>query len=121
MSFRIYNTHMALVENARLQSARLLCSRISDAGVPSILVGDLNATPTSQVIATFEENGLIRADKSGAKTIGILGRSVRCLDYILVTEDWRITGGEIIRDNGKGIKPSDHCGILATAILPAGS
>jgi len=116
-SFRVHNTHMPLRGAARLKSAQLISERIRAAAMPSILMGDANAVPWSSVIATFERNGLIRADKNSAKTIRVLGKCLFCLDYIFVDKDWIVTDGEVIRDRGKTGYPSDHCGVSATVLL----
>ena len=58
--FKIYNIHLEeRSEDVRVQQMELILSHHAAENVPTILLGDLNASPTGKVYAQCKERGLV--------------------------------------------------------------
>ncbi|TCN40248.1 endonuclease/exonuclease/phosphatase family metal-dependent hydrolase [Kribbella orskensis] len=114
-NIRFANTHLTSNNNAeRLEQARKVVELLAGSKTPTLLVGDLNATPEKPEITTltavwrdtWAEVGLgpgytIEADKPTAR-----------IDFVLHTRTLRPTAAEVITTNG-----SDHLPVAATFTL----
>ena len=112
---RFANTHLTSNNNAeRLQQATTIVELLAGSRMPTLLVGDLNATPEKPEITTltavwrdtWAEVGVgtgytIEADNPTAR-----------IDFILHTPTLRPTAAEVITTNG-----SDHLPVTATFTL----
>ncbi len=90
-----------------------LAQRPSKGGLPTLVVGDLNATPWSSAFAGLADRGLQRASglrptwpSVGGGWIGIP------IDHVLASSHWRVSGSELGPDLG-----SDHRPLL-TRLVP---
>jgi endonuclease/exonuclease/phosphatase family metal-dependent hydrolase len=109
--FRIYNTHLHLSPYAQYHGAKLLAERIQNVDIPVILAGDLNAPPGWPPLRVLEDAGLTRAESSGALTYHVNGKGIRCLDHILYDHNWEICEGNLLKNRGEKVYPSDHFGL----------
>ena len=127
---RIYNTHLdCLLPHAREYGLKKIGEFISrhhaKEKLPSVLMGDFNATPSSKVIQRFS-----RGVYSGKKFVAVqevnkelYNKSTMSMfrgnqrgmhiDYIFVSEEFTINDVQIIRYNQNGKYPSDHYPIMA--------
>ena len=113
--FFVFNTHLPLVADARVNAARLIVERIRDIarGDPTLLVGDFNSTPGSVPWSVIQNAGLVSAQTAAGETAqapthhrrGVPGA---CIDAIFVTDEWRVAGFRVITGKGGDVYPSDH-------------
>jgi endonuclease/exonuclease/phosphatase family metal-dependent hydrolase len=136
---RVWNTHLDHKgHTARAEQARLLVEAISAmdaAGVPQILVGDMNAYAKHPAIVTLKEGGFddtygaVHGPADPGHTFhGFLGSKRyagsddptpgRKIDWIFTRGEVKTHAAEIIRDGRDGRYPSDHYFISATIALP---
>ncbi len=99
---------------ARNRLLRALAKAAAASGEPSIIAGDLNATPWSSAFAGLADRGLRRASGLAptwpASASGLTGIPI---DHVLVTRQWRVVASRTGPDLG-----SDHLPVLATLALP---
>jgi len=137
--FHVFNTHFDhRGSEARLQSARLLRSRVVQmaSGSPAIVTGDLNAQPGSPPIQALTEcsDASIgeaclhdtRTQVSGAygpdgtmHGFAVTEEPGRRIDYVLTTSRFVVTRQGHLTDSDGGYYPSDHIPVLADLILTA--
>lgn len=128
-TFFVFSTHFdheGVV--ARRESAKLLTRKIADlaGGHPVICVGDFNATPESEPIATML--GALRDARqmSIAPPYGPTGTfhgfqlnapTRTRIDYIFVTPDVKVLRYAVLSDSADGRYPSDHFPVVARISL----
>lgn len=99
---------------ARNRTLRALADAAAASGGPSILAGDLNATPWSSAFAGLADRGLRRASGLAptwpAAAAGLMGIPI---DHVLVTRQWRVIASRTGPNLG-----SDHLPVLVTLALP---
>lgn len=131
-TFFFYNTHFDhRGEQARLESARLLASRIGErhAGEFVVITGDFNANAeTSAPWKALAEGGLLDAWNEAAVRAGDPNtwngfaipspERYRRIDWILVTPGARVTGCAIDGRHENGRFPSDHMPVIARITPP---
>lgn len=127
---RIYNTHLdCLLPHAREYGLKVIMEHIrieqEEEALPCILMGDFNAKPNSKLIKRFKGEQYsgnrfiavqeIRPDIYKQTTMGgFKGREEgRHIDYIFVTEEFKIKKIEIVKYHKQGKYPSDHYPIVA--------
>jgi len=122
---RIYNTHLYLTEQARLQAVRLILARIdlADPADAVMVTADFNAGADSPNRRLFEATGLVSTAErarvpSGAPTYQFYGIRLRSLDDILVDRRWRVLDRRVLDVKPENIFPSDHFGVMAD-LIPA--
>jgi endonuclease/exonuclease/phosphatase family metal-dependent hydrolase len=132
------NTHFDHIgEQARQESARLIRRRLAQLanGLPIVMPGDLNSTPTSGASgiltrATVAGATPPLADAMSASRSGHYGptsswtafRAIepgRRIDYVLVSTPVTVSSHGILPDSWNGRFPSDHLPVLA-ALAPCG-
>ena len=132
----VYNTHFDhRSAAARLGAAKLIAQRISTdvpAGVPVIVMGDLNATPESPPL-----KALLTGQGSSPRPLedawhtknptetnectfngwaeGLKGRRI---DYVLVSTGAKVTRSTIMRTRVEGRPVSDHWPVEAKIVFP---
>ena len=122
--FAVYNTHFDHVgAEARLESARLMVSRIADHGhMPRLVVGDLNVSERRDPLRVFIDAGfrdsfrILHPNEEALTFHGFRGKGVKRLgkiDYILCDERWKVITAAVIRDGEQGRFPSDHFPVTA--------
>jgi len=99
---------------ARNRTLRALADAAAASGEPSILAGDLNATPWSSAFAGLSDRGLRRASGLAptwpAVAAGLMGIPI---DHVLVTRQWQVVA------SGRGPNlGSDHLPVLVKLALP---
>lgn len=127
---RVYNTHLdCLLPKAREYGLKVILNHIKaqqeEETLPCILMGDFNAKPNSKLIKKFK-NGQYAGNRFIAvqevnpdlykKTTmsGFKGREEgRHIDYIFVTEEFKVKSMEIVKYHKNGRYPSDHYPIVA--------
>jgi endonuclease/exonuclease/phosphatase family metal-dependent hydrolase len=136
---RVWNTHLDHVgHTARAEQARVLVEAISAmdaAGVPQVLVGDMNAHAKHPAIVALTEGGFhdtygaVHGPEDPGHTFhGFLGTKRyadsddptpgRKIDWIFTRGGMKTHAAEIIRDGRGGRYPSDHYFISAEVSLP---
>lgn len=126
----IYNTHLdCLLPHAREYGLKVIMKQIlieqEKEALPCILMGDFNAKPNSKLIKKFKDGQYsskrfiavqeMKPDIYKKATMGgFKGREGgRHIDYIFVTDEFKIKDIEIVKYHKKGKYPSDHYPIIA--------
>ncbi len=132
--FYFFNLHQALTKDARIESAKLIISKIkSITGDNSsvFITGDFNATPDQPSILELQKNELVADSWTKSKTppYGSKGSAMRknlnrpvCdqlgitndrrIDYIFVSQNVEVLKCATITDNREGRYPSDHLPVM---------
>lgn len=102
-------------ETDRISQAKKINEVYSDLRYPTILAGDLNATPESRTIAILEELWTPSYDKSNPAPTFPSENPNRKIDYVmfLPANRWRVVDTQVIPDT----IASDHCAYLVTLEL----
>jgi endonuclease/exonuclease/phosphatase family metal-dependent hydrolase len=122
--FAVYNTHLDQAGPvARAMSARLIASRVAaHSHVPRLVVGDLNASESSEPVGTLLKAGfrdtfrVVHPDSEAHTYHRFRGKGVKRLgkiDYILCDDKWGVAGAAVIRSGRDGRFPSDHFPVTA--------
>ena len=122
---RVYNTHLDHEgEEARILGIRLVLERMKQDyekfPLPSVLMGDFNATPDSNEIQIIEkESSLKDVTRTIPYTFHDFGRLQRFIkiDYIYMSQDWSCHQVEVWDDVEEGIYLSDHYPVQADLAL----
>ncbi len=133
----LLNTHFDHIgETARQESARLIRQRLATLanGLPVILAGDLNTTPSSAAYRIFTRDTIAGAlvplaDAYSASRTPHYGPTSswtefkaiepgRRIDYVMVSPGVDVLSHGILPDSWDGRFPSDHLPVLA-ALVPA--
>jgi hypothetical protein len=135
-SFRFVNTHPEAfsAEVNAAQIAELLAGPL-DTSLPVVLVGDLNATPTSASMAPvfaagFQDTAVTAPLNDAGPTCcfsdDVTGGTLTTrIDYVLYrgpfepVAQWRV-GHRLEDQTPSGLYPSDHAGVVAELVLPPG-
>lgn len=106
----IANTHMALTQQNRDLQVNDIKNILAASNYPTILAGDLNATPENATILSFLEFGFTSTCKIGCNTIPS-NQPNKQLDYILFrqAEKFNIISHEVI----SGTQASDHLPVVS--------
>jgi endonuclease/exonuclease/phosphatase family metal-dependent hydrolase len=131
------NTHFDhMGEQARQESARLIRRRLPSlaGGLPVVLTGDFNTTPSSVAYRIFTRDTIAGAiaplaDALMASRTGHYGPTSswtafkaiepgRRIDYVMVSAGVDVVSHGILPDSWDGRFPSDHMPVLA-AVVPA--
>lgn len=127
---RVYNTHLDfLLPHAREYGFKKLSEYIKEEHekekLPTIIMGDFNATPNSKLIKDIKENGVmgkrfvaVQEKNSELYKTSTLGKFKGAekgvhIDYIFVSEEIEIEEVEIVKYNKMGKYPSDHYPLFA--------
>jgi endonuclease/exonuclease/phosphatase family metal-dependent hydrolase len=100
----------------RTTAARQLVGWLTPIDHPTIVVGDLNARPTSDAVHVLEEAGLRRTlpdDAPGSNHDWGQRQPPSPIDHILVSSHWTIDGSTVVTEKPHGRFPSDHWPITA--------
>jgi endonuclease/exonuclease/phosphatase family metal-dependent hydrolase len=103
-------------DDNRTTAARQLVDWLSPIDHPTIVVGDLNARPTSDAVKVLEEAGLRRAlpaDAPGSNHDYGRREPASPIDHILVSPHWTVLGADVVTEKPHGRFPSDHWPITA--------
>lgn len=99
---------------ARNRLLRALADAAAASSEPSIIAGDLNATPWSSAFAGLADRGLRRATGLAPTwPAAAAGRMGIPIDHVLVTRQWRVVASRAGPNLG-----SDHLPVMATLALP---
>jgi endonuclease/exonuclease/phosphatase family metal-dependent hydrolase len=129
--FLVFNTHFDhRGELARIQSAHLIVNAMTAiAGdEPAILLGDLNVPESSEAYAVLNASALVQdaryrseSGHSGATASFNNWLELRedesRIDYVFVSEHFRVLSHLILEDKYDGRYPSDHLPVLAEIVL----
>lgn len=134
---RVFNTHFDHVcWLARTLGVRMILDYIERANetdpLPTILMGDFNAAPSSFAVRIIRE-GLYDYQHVSLRDVyvdakanlsntyhGLKGRvkpGASPIDYIFVSEDFEVLNVKIDKANRNGVYPSDHYPVMATLRL----
>jgi endonuclease/exonuclease/phosphatase family metal-dependent hydrolase len=117
-------THLDHIsEQARIEGAKMIRAWAGERKEPILLLGDFNDFPGSEVHQTLREPlGPFRdswqmmgkdEDQHSYSHHGFTGVPTKGrIDWILVTSEFRILDGSVVRDNIAGRYPSDHFPLL---------
>ncbi|MEJ7645233.1 MAG: endonuclease/exonuclease/phosphatase family protein [Chryseolinea sp.] len=118
----ILNTHFDHIgKEARTRSALIIKDKLESlaAGLPAIVMGDLNCTRQDPPFATLtKKQGMILIDPVSGNPPGTFCsfkvNSIECraIDYILHNDDWTSDGYIVITDNDGKYYPSDHLPVM---------
>ena len=125
-TFRVYNLHSYLTEEARLAAARIILGRIAQ-GDPAegvLVMGDFNAVPGTPDRLLFEDAGLESSDVlaggvPGAPTYQFYGIRLKSLDDVLVNRGCRVLARRVLDVKPGNTFPSDHFGVMVDLVLRA--
>lgn len=118
--FVVFNTHLDhKSQEARIEGIRLVVDKIREFGdIPAILMGDLNATPSSETISStkvdFDDAHDVATISDEGATYHNYGTEPDCerIDYILLSKGKFSVSEYRIVDNGRsGQYSSDHAPI----------
>lgn len=129
-TIRVFNSHLdCLLPQAREYGLRKIMQIITEdekkEKLPTILMGDFNATPNSKLIKDFSQGKFsskrlvavqdINKELYNQGTMGnFKGKENGVhIDYIFVSEEIEIMNAEIIKYNVNGKYPSDHYPLIA--------
>lgn len=111
----VANTHLdQRHDENRTAAARQLAGWL-DVDRPTIVLGDLNAGPTSGAVRALEEVGLRSAvpdDAPGTNHDYGTFLPKHRIDHILVSRHWTIGEARVVTERPKGRYPSDHWPIV---------
>ncbi len=119
-TFVVFNTHLDnKSQEARIEGIRLVVEKIREFGdIPAILLGDLNATPTSETILStktdFDDAYDIASERDEGATYHNFGKEPdrERIDYILLSKGKFNVSEYRVVDNGRSGKySSDHAPI----------
>lgn len=127
----VYNTHLSSRDQAlRDRQARLIVDHVAARGdLPTLLVGDLNAGPTSSTLGLLGErfrsaHALVHGDEPDRTWPTPLRRGVgttSVIDYVLVDDHVEVADAWLSFDHASPTDPtliaSDHFGIMATVTV----
>ncbi len=141
-SIRVFNTHFDhICGMARVLGVNIILRTMSELNqkspMPTILMGDMNARPTSKPIRILRENrhpydnvhltdvysycnpGSIKNTHHGFNKKGLLAWLIdrAPIDYIFVSDEFEVLDAYVDRSNENGRYPSDHFPIVATLRL----
>lgn len=120
-AFFVANTHLdRWGVLAREASAELLVTRVAErfAGLPMVLLGDMNAVEGDRPIEVFK-SAMLRdswrdTSEVSPPTIHHFGERLGGkIDFVLVDPNWKTVGAEVIYDRPDGQWPSDHYPVIA--------
>ena len=115
--FVVFNTHLDnKSQQARIEGIRLVVDKIQEFGaLPAILLGDLNATPSSKTILStkddFDDAHDIAALSDEGATYHAFGSDFdrERIDYILLSKgDFSVSEYRIVDNGRSGVYASDH-------------
>lgn len=130
----IVNTHLHHKpyndERVRLPQMRIILEWLHEQNTPSIVMGDLNADPTSATMLEAKRvlhsayEAVHGAEPSQTFPTPLRREQLksRCIDYILFSDSLECTAAAIIADaphpQDDTLYPSDHYGLTANIIAP---
>jgi endonuclease/exonuclease/phosphatase family metal-dependent hydrolase len=127
--FAVLNTHLDVKGAlARVEAAKLIVGRIAVApDLPSVMMGDLNATEDSDALAAFRAAGFrdtfreVHPEAVDVQTVHHYTElsGSKKIDYVMCDRRWKVLGADIIREVAAGRLPSDHFPVSAE-LVPAG-
>ncbi|MDA0196648.1 MAG: endonuclease/exonuclease/phosphatase family protein [Bacteroidetes bacterium] len=102
-------------EKDRISQVKAISETFLNNKYPTILAGDLNATPGSKPISILEENWTSAYDKNKPEPTFPSNGPDRKIDYIMFNkaDDWKVINSQVICDE----IASDHCAYLVTIEL----
>jgi endonuclease/exonuclease/phosphatase family metal-dependent hydrolase len=128
--FGVFNTHLDVWGAvARVEGARLILHRTElAAGLPFIVMGDLNSGEQSEALQLLRSAGLVdtyrclHPDETDVGTVHSyeLTTDSEKIDYVLTDHSWEVVGAGIIRELAAGRLPSDHYPVYADLRLSPG-
>lgn len=129
--FAVFNTHFDNQgEKARQQSARLILNRLKPLmkeGIPVLLIGDFNATPTSEPYCLLNGTLADARQRSESPPYGPFatfngfhyqGPFTDCIDHVFCDPGIRVLRFATLTDSLNQHFPSDHFPVLADIELP---
>lgn len=116
----VVNTHLDEADaGRRLRSVELLLEWI-DPATPTVVTGDLNASPASAPVRALLDAGFTDAlaATTAATSHGFTGRARGPrIDHIFVDHRWRVASARIADERHLGRLPSDHWPVVADLTL----
>jgi endonuclease/exonuclease/phosphatase family metal-dependent hydrolase len=117
----VVSTHLdAAVPANRIAAAEHLAAWVAGSG-PVVVLADLNAGPTSDVLAPLRAVGLrdALAGVEGGTEHGFTGATDRRrIDHVLVSAEIEVAASSIAHPRPGGRLPSDHWPVVADLVLP---
>lgn len=122
VTFAFFNLHLDHESrSARENGVSLVLERIPK-GIPTIVSGDFNAGESNLAVARMREAGLrdtyrvVHPDEPEPGTyhgFDMVGQDGK-IDYLWVSDAWRVPSADILRQLVDGRPPSDHFAVVAT-------
>lgn len=116
-TFQFVATHLDHLKNEtdRLMQAKALVNQFKDTKYPTILAGDLNATPNSETMKLLYQVFTKPNNKEAFKPTWPSTRTPEvCIDHILYNRpnNWKVLNYKVVCDD----YITDHCVVIATLI-----
>lgn len=109
---RLLNTHLCLSPEERREQVHFLEEELWADELPTIALGDWNATPQSPEIRALEAAGLVHCSPETVSTYPSHAPVVR-IDYIMATPHFQVERGWAVATTA-----SDHLPVVADLLLP---
>lgn len=124
VAFAVFNVHLDHVGvEARVNGARLVASRASACGLPSMIVGDLNAAEDSAAMGALRSAGFadtyraVHPDRAAGTFHGFTGSALGGkIDYVLADSSWTVHHASVVTWSRDGRWPSDHFPVTADVV-----
>lgn len=118
--FHVFVTHLGLTADQREEQIRQIVDVMSRYAGPKILLGDLNAEPTSPEMSPLFADYRDALSEAGVKngerkSFPVGEKSKEAIDYIFVSKEFHVRSAKVIRDTTLA---SDHNPVFAEVELP---
>ncbi|WP_229023254.1 endonuclease/exonuclease/phosphatase family protein [Actinomarinicola tropica] len=113
---QVTSTHLDEASEDRRRVAAAQLVEMLDPDLPQVLMGDLNADPTSEVIDVLADGGLVLVEPEGTTGTehAFTGRTDRRrIDHVLVRGDVRVVDATVLTARLGCALPSDHWPVRA--------
>lgn len=131
VNYLVVNTHWALTEDARKQSAELMVTRIKSVRRTDdkmLILGDFNSFENKvEMLTLFNDLNLkdsfrqvhTEVSKQECSAHGFKGViDGRRIDFVMIPPGSEVKSAEIIRDKYKDMYPSDHYPVMINLCIP---
>jgi endonuclease/exonuclease/phosphatase family metal-dependent hydrolase len=117
---QVVNTHLDHQHQANRERSVELLLEWLDPGLPTVILGDLNARPDNPVVGRLEAAGFVACrvpDGEGTHHRFTGATEGPQIDHVLVSVHWEVVSSAVVRTAPGERLPSDHWPLVATLRL----